>query len=564
MRDRADRNLFGVQARPLATRVAAARRVSDLASMTTGVATMAARVRVEQGDLVGTHSDGLYRFLGVAYAEAPVGNLRWRPPAPPAKWRGLRAATGFGAACPQPGGALGDLRVAERSEDCLFLNVWTRTLQRGAGQPVMVWIHGGANLAGAGSEDVYDGARLARRGATVVTFNYRLGAFGFVAHPDFGANFAVQDHLAALRWVARNIAEFGGNPHNVTIFGQSAGAVAVRTLLSSPPARGLFHRAIMQSGGYEPFAFAPSPNYERATGVSERLFDLLGSRNPDVLRMAPTAEVARASLELSGTTPAPGHVHTPANLTWRPVPDDVVVSGTEFAGWPQDVPVLLGCVDNEARHFITPEGTYTRAGFDRMARVLAGPRAVDVVALVEHSAKNWYEALDQLITSAIYLEPALAALGRFTEIHRPVYYYHFTRVSPSGRRSGELAKHSAEIRYVFGNLAPADAYDDTDTAISSAMLNAWFEFASTGAPRNQDGSTWAKYDHNDPQCTFIGDTLRSRPIYISPLTEILRSLRVSGNVAVGSTPVLAAAPDRAIRNPCEHARDRGSDAAAPK
>jgi para-nitrobenzyl esterase len=488
---------------------------------------MAARVRVEQGDVVGTHGDGLYRFLGVPYAEAPVGDLRWRAPAPPAPWQGLRPAAGFGAACPQRGGALGDLRVAEHSEDCLFLNVWTRTLQRGADQPVMVWIHGGGNLAGAGSEDLYDGAQLAARGATVVTCNYRLGAFGFLAHPNFGANFAVQDHLAALRWVARNITEFGGDPQNVTIFGQSAGAVAVRTLLSSPPARGLFHRAIMQSGGYEPFTSAPSPNYQRATRVSEHLFDLLGSRTPEVLRKAPTDEVARASLELSGTTPAPGHVHTPANLTWRPVPDDVVVSGRDFPGWPQHVPVLLGCVENEARHFIKPEGTYTHEGFERMAKALAGPRASDVVALLGQSGQSWYEALDQLFTSAMYLEPALASLDRFTELEHRVYYYHFARVSPGGRRSGELAKHSAEIRYVFGNLAPADAYDDTDTAISNAMLNAWFEFARTGAPRNQGGFAWPKYDTNDPQCTFIENTLRSRPNIVSPLTEIVRSLRVT-------------------------------------
>jgi para-nitrobenzyl esterase len=202
-----------------------------------------------------------------------------------------------------------------------------------------------------------------------------------------------------------------------------------------------------------------------------------------------------------------------------------VVSGTDFAGWPQDVPVLLGCVENEARHFIKREGTYTRAGFERMAKALAGPCAADVMALQKHSGQNWYEALDQLVTSAIYLEPVLATLDRFTRLDRRVYYYHFARVSPGGRRNGELAKHCAEVRYVFGNLAPADAYDDTDTDISTAMLNAWFEFARTGAPGNQDGSAWPKYDKNDPQCTFIGDTLGSRPIFASPLTKILRSLR---------------------------------------
>jgi para-nitrobenzyl esterase len=487
---------------------------------------MAARVRVEQGELDGLETDGLYLFLGVPYAEPPVGNLRWRRPMPAAPWTDVRAATMFGAACPQPPrGAVGDLRVTERSEDCLFLNVWTRTLERDADQPVMVWIHGGGNLAGAGSEDLYDGAQLARRGATVVTVNYRLGAFGFLAHPDFGANFAVHDHLAALTWVARNITAFGGDPHNVTIFGQSAGAVAVRTLLSSPPARGLFHRAIMESGGSETSALAPPPEYARATRTAADLFDRLGSRDPDVLRKVPTDEVAQASTELSGTTPAPGQVHTPANLMWMPVPDDVAVSTTEFPGWPPEVPVLLGCVANEARYFVKPGGTYPWEGFERMAQVLAGPRASDVVALLQDSGLSSYEAIDQLFTSAIWLEPALASLGRFTELDRLVYHYHFARVSPGARRGAELAKHSAEIRYVFGNLSPADAYDDTDAAISRTMLNAWFEFARTGVPRNQDGSAWPNYDKDERQGTFIGDTVTSGPILVTPLTDLIRTLR---------------------------------------
>ena len=164
----------------------------------------------------------------------------------------------------------------------------------------------------------------------------------------------------------------------------------------------------------------------------------------------------------------------------------------------------------------------------------------------------------------IYLEPALATLDRFTELDRRVYYYHFARVSPGGRRNGELAKHGAEVRYVFGNLAPADAYDDTDTEISTALLNAWFEFARTGAPRNQDGSAWPKYEAEDPWCTFIDNTLCSRPILVSPLAETLRSLRVTSGVPVGPTQALAAAPGRAIRNPCQDVRDRSSDATAQK
>jgi para-nitrobenzyl esterase len=220
----------------------------------------------------------------------------------------VRAAKQFSPACVQTVGAVFDLRVANQSEDCLYLNVWTSTLDSLALQPVMVWIHGGGNLGGAGSEDAYDGSRLAAKEVTVVTFNYRLGAFGFLAHDQVGANFGVLDYVAALNWVRKNIAGFGGNPDNVTVFGESAGGVAVRTLLSCPPAQGLFHRAIMQSAGFERPAFASSWSYARAQTAAEALFNRLGSHDLKELRNAPTAAIKMASHELSGIFPKPGQV----------------------------------------------------------------------------------------------------------------------------------------------------------------------------------------------------------------------------------------------------------------
>ena len=173
---------------------------------------MEPRVAVEQGELEGIDHEGMYCFLGIPYAAPPVGELRWRPPEPPARWVELRSAKQFSPIAVQTVGASFNLRVSEQSEDCLYLNVWTTTLDAGARQPAMVWIHGGGNLGGSGSEDAFDGTRLAKRGVTVVTFNYRLGAFGFLAHPDIGANFGVLDYVAALQWVATNIAAFGGDP----------------------------------------------------------------------------------------------------------------------------------------------------------------------------------------------------------------------------------------------------------------------------------------------------------------------------------------------------------------
>src|SRR5258705_11174915 len=239
---------------------------------------------IQPGRLEGLNINGIHRLLGARYRNPPVGPLRGRAPEPLEKWEGVRPAKQFGPIAIQTTGACFTLRETRQSEDCLSLNIWTASLNREVRQPVMVWIHGGGNLGGAGSEDAYDGTSLARRGVTVVTFNYRLGVFAFLAHPDAGANFAVQDFLAVLEWIAQNIRAFGGNPDNVTIFGQSAGAQAVRTLLSTRRARGLFHRGIMQSGGSEPSAIAPSWTFARTQAATERLMQIVGARTMADLR----------------------------------------------------------------------------------------------------------------------------------------------------------------------------------------------------------------------------------------------------------------------------------------
>ena len=200
---------------------------------------MARTVRIKQGLTEGFSEGAIFKFLGVPYAEPPVGELRWRPPVPVAEWTGVRNAQDFGPICPQTAGAVFKTRAKGQSEDCLDLNVWTGSLDTQARQPVMVWIHGGGYLGGGGCEDGTDGSHLAALGVTVVSFNYRLGAFGYLAHPKLGSNFGLQDQIAALRWVRENIEHFGGDPECVTIFGQSAGGHAVRMLLSCPAASGL-------------------------------------------------------------------------------------------------------------------------------------------------------------------------------------------------------------------------------------------------------------------------------------------------------------------------------------
>ena len=508
-------------------------------------------VHIEQGLLSGTQQNGVYRFLGMPYAAPPVGERRWQAPAPPASWEGVRDATMFGNAAIQTR-ETGFDPGARQSEDCLYLNVWSTTLEPDARQPVMLWIHGGGFLNGAASMKEWLGEDLARRGVTIVSCNYRLGAFGFLAHPQAGANFAVQDWVAALTWVAKNIRAFGGNPDNVTIFGQSAGAAAVRALLSTPSARGLFHRAIIQSAGYEPYAVVPSPSYQRITEFSEKVCDHLGSHDIEELRQVPAEKVREASLLLSGSFPPPGQVHTPANLVWYPTVDGQVIDD-DFSGWPADVPVLFGCTQDEARFFIKPTGlygqpesdpaqVYTHNTLEHMAKALGGEHAGDILAYFASTGLTSYEALAELITTAIWLEPALATYQHFAKLNRRAYAYRFARESPRAQRSGLLAYHSAEIPYLFGTLTtgetdttsakafstPSEAggYNEIDTEVSNIIQHAWTEFARTGIPSNPDGTRWPSVNGSAPQFTVIADHVQGLPLSISPVTQMINTLRI--------------------------------------
>jgi para-nitrobenzyl esterase len=495
------------------------------------------QVRIEQGILEGSQKDGVFRFRGMPYAAPPVGKLRWAAPQPPAPWDGVRDATTFCNSAIQTvdtGVKLG----AQQSEDCLYLNVWSSSLDPQARQPVMVWVHGGGFLNGAGSMMDYHGTSIAQRGVTYVSFNYRLGAFGFLDHPEAGGNAAVQDWVAALQWVSRNIAAFGGDPENVTIFGQSAGATAVRTLLATPSAQRLFHRAILQSAGFEQAAAVPDRARERIVEASSRLFEQLGGSDIEHLRRAPAEQVRHASFLLSGAVPSPGTVHTPANLVWCPTEDGHVV-GADLSCWRADIPVLFGHTTDEARFFIRPSGPYgappgmvdpaqlyTPATLARMAAVLGRQQADRIVASLTGSP---YEELAELFTTAIWTEPALASYRRFTELGRTAYAYRFVRVSPGNRRSGMLAFHSCEIPYVFGHLTPAEDYDGLDAQVSETMAHAWTQFARTGVPSSPDGTPWPAVNTTASRVTVIDDEAQSCPLEVGPVTGLIHAIRVGAD-----------------------------------
>ena len=491
-------------------------------------------VQILQGIVVGLVEENISKFFGIPYAAPPVGDLRWRPPEVASGWEGIRDATTFPPICHQVVGATSPLRQTLQDEDCLYVNIWTQSLDPAAKRPVLLWIHGGGNLGGAGSEENCDGSRLAARGATVVTFNYRLGAFGFLAHPEIGANFGLLDQVAALRWVQQNISAFGGDSNTITVFGESAGAVAVRTLLSCPQANGLFHRAIIQSAGFEKPAFTPIWSYARAKKATEALFEKLGTRDPTQLRLVDATTVKLASHELCGIPPPPGQIRTPADLIWMPVVDDVNVIGNETPAWNSDVPMLLGCVENEARYFIRPNLPYPPDALEKMSDSLCGPHSNHVLALLRaQGGLSDYDRMDQLMTTVAWTEPAHQSLRKLSALGRRVYHYHFNRRSPGSVASNELAKHTVDIRYVFGNLTAdvsEDFYNRTDETLSEAMQEAWLSFARDGIPRSHSSTgelEWPRYDPSAPLTTWIGDDgIELHPYFMTELMLYINSHRL--------------------------------------
>lgn len=485
----------------------------------------------EYGTVSGSDIGDLHQFLGIPYAAPPVGQLRWQPPVPPSSWAGAKDTTTYGNAPLQARAAVD--AGAPQNEDCLYLNVWTSTLDATVQQPVMVWIHGGGFLNGAASMPDWVPRDLTRHGITVVSINYRLHAFGFLTHPDITSNLAVLDWVAALHWVSRNIASFGGDPDNVTIFGQSAGGAAVRTLLSTPSAEGHFHRAVMQSAGFDNYAAGPSPSHERIETVSAELFDRLGTDDLAQLSALPAAAVRDACAGLPGSFPPAGHVHTPANLVWYPTPDGSVVFD-DLCPWARDIPVLSGHTRDEARFFFTPDGMFGFPGIDpasvytaqtlaAMAEAFGGDRAGDLLDYFTDAGSSPFEALVELVTTAVWTEPALATARSFETAGITGFGYRFDRVSPAAQASGRLAHHSAEIPYLFGHVG-TDDFDDHDAAVSDAVQYAWTQFARDGVPRHRNGTPWLTYT-SDRQLTIIGDDVRSEPWPSDPLTSMITSAR---------------------------------------
>ncbi|HEY0624590.1 carboxylesterase/lipase family protein [Sphingomonas sp.] len=459
-------------------------RLLILASL---VATAAAaqQVNIDSGALTGATAGGVASFKGIPYAAPPVGERRWAPPAPAAHWAAPRDATRFGADCVQ-NPVPGDVSFgAPMAEDCLFLNVWTPKLTAGAKLPVMVWIHGGGFVAGSGALATTDGAQLAKHDVVVVTFNYRLGRFGFFAHPALeGANWGLMDQIAALIWVRRNIAAFGGDPANVTIFGESAGGQSVARLMASPAARGLFHKAIAASGGGRD----RWPTLKEAQAKGSAFAAKAGAVDLAALR-ALAADVVRGGITI---------LNKEEPVYSGPVTDGGLVPGHAdaifAAGRQARIPFIAGSNDDELGFVPAP-----------FLPMVNGPVLKELGARAE-AVKTAYgseeKAARYLAGDAIFGEPALALASRHARSGAPTWLYRFGYVAQDKREPGKGAGHASDVAFQFGNL-PADA-TEADRAAAAQLMAYWANFARSGDPNGTQLPAWQRLNPNGPALLAIG------------------------------------------------------------
>lgn len=493
--------------------------VGALCSLLIGLPALAAPadpvVRTDKGLVRGKADAGVKVFLGVPFAQPPVGNLRWRDPQALEAWSGVREAKAFSRTCVQeppapsqnqtpPSGPYTAefMSPPEMSEDCLYLNVWTPK-SSSRGRPVLVFIHGGAFQAGSTSVPVYDGAHLARRDVVVVTLNYRLGVFGYLAHPELtkesplgtSGNYGLLDAVAALRWVRDNISAFGGDPENVTIAGQSAGAIIVNQLLASPPAKGLFHRAIAESGPTLGLRMRPLDAAERG---GEAFVQRMKVASVDQLRALPTNEVFTGFR--GPANPMPPFFPLPV------MDGKVVVADPEIPTNPivSNVPLLVGFNRDETETLPT-----TATKFVTKVKAQYSAFADRILALYPHATD------DEASRSAVALarESQMAGLlywaeARASTQHEQVYVYWFQRPYPGVDPERFGSFHTAEVPFVFGTL-PAKATAE-DRRVSDQVQKRWIAFMKKGDP-SVSGDAWSDIARAPGRPTRLGDTPRTTP-----------------------------------------------------
>lgn len=480
--------------------------IVELVLLTALPLTAADRVRTDKGVVEGTAgADSKIRiFKGIPFAAPPVGPLRWKAPQPAPSWTGDRKAIEFGPRCMQ-GRVFDDMVFRDKGpgEDCLYLNVWTPAASANAKLPVMVWIYGGGFAAGAASEPRQDGENLAKKGVVVVSFNYRLGAFGFFSHPDLAkesghdasGNYGLLDQVAALDWVHKNIGAFNGDPGNVTIFGESAGSFSVSALMASPLAQGLFHRAIGESGAFFGSTLGLRPRAQ--TEEADAMFaDALGTRSIVELRAKPADEILQAAMKL-------GIVRFAPNIDGYFLPEDA--AAIYSAGKQSHIPLLAGWNADEGsfRSFFGKQDP-TAKNFAQLARARFAANTDEFLKLYPAQTDDQAKRSAQDLSGDEFIA---FSTWKWMEMHAataksPVFRYEFDDAPPVAARADATdgasispgAYHSAEIEFVFEALPSKNLpWRHEDEKLSDLMSSYWTNFAKTGDPNGPGLPKWPVY-----------------------------------------------------------------------
>jgi para-nitrobenzyl esterase len=462
-------------------------------------------VQIDTGKLQGVTTDGVTAYKGIPYAAPPVGNLRWRAPQPAAHWQGVRSAAEYGHDCmqlPFPSDAA-PLGTAP-SEDCLVMNVWVPAHPTSSKLPVMFWIYGGGFVNGGSSPAVYDGSNFAKGGVVFVSFNYRLGRFGFFAHPALTAetpngplgNYAYMDQIAALQWVKRNIASFGGDPSTITVFGESAGGISVHALLTSPLTSGLFQRAIIESGGGRGGVGKPLPYINKPNGATPSA-ESIGEAFAAAKGIQGTGPDALAKLRalsatdiVDGTNMATEQKAAPT-YSGPMIDGQIVTASAEaayLAGTELHVPLIIGANSMDIG--------FPRAKTKEELFAPFGPNAKAAQAAYDPTGNTDVATLGREVTSdAFMVEPARFVAQTFSAAGEPVWEYRFSYVADSLRTKVPGAFHATEIPFVFDTVKARYGADLTsaDEHASQAMHEYWLQFAKTGNPNGPGLPHWPQY-----------------------------------------------------------------------
>jgi len=492
--------------------------MSVMLSASQVIAQQPAPITIESGLLQGTVENGLFVYRGIPFAAPPLGDLRWRAPQPVAKWKGILQATKFA-----PGPVQGMKFAFGNSEDCLYLNIWTPAKSASERIPVLVWIHGGGFNMGSASEVMFSGDSLARKGVVLVSIAYRVGQLGFLSHPELSAespdhvsgNYGLLDMIAGLKWIQKNIAAFGGDPGKVTIFGESAGGIAVSMLCASPLAKGLFHGAISESGG----SFGP-PRPTLLPGENMKRLHDAETDGEAYVRSAGVSSIAELR-KLS-----PDKLPSIRAFAW-PIIDGWVIPDDQYKlysdGKYNDIPVLVGYNSDEGLSFSPPK---TPEEYINGVRARYGKFADDILkAYPCGSDKVTKTARDLARDAAFGWHTWIWARLQSQTGKSKVFYYYFDQHPeyPEGSpKAGYGSPHGQEVPYVFKHLDTSNQQiSKTDLEISDVMATYWTNFAKYGDPNGKGITVWPAFSDANPKLMYFSQTAHTGPV---PSAESLKVL----------------------------------------